>query len=60
MRIETHGQQILTFVDDQQLIEYQAERSLSGFLGLWTKADSVTLFKDLTMHPQDGQTRLLS
>ena len=60
LRIETHGQQIRAFLNDQQLLEYQAERSLTGYLGLWTKADSVTLFKDLTMHPQDEQTRLLS
>ena len=60
LRIETQGQQICAFLNDQQLLEYQAERSLTGYLGLWTKADSVTLFKDLTMHTQDGQTRLLS
>jgi pyruvate,water dikinase len=60
LRIETQGQQIRAFLNDQQLVEYQAERSLTGYLGLWSKADSVTLFKDLTMHPQDGQTRLLS
>ena len=60
LRIETQGQQIRAFLNDQQLLEYQAERSLTGYLGLWTKADSVTLFKDLTMHPQDGQTRLVS
>ena len=60
LRIEIHGQQIRAFLNDHQLMEYQAERNLTGYLGLWTKADSVTLFKDLTMHPQDGQTRLLS
>ncbi len=60
LRIETHGQQIRAFLNDQQLMEHQVERSLTGYLGLWTKADSVTLFKDLTMHPQNGQTRLLS
>jgi len=60
LRIETQGRQIRAFLNDQQLMEYQAERSLTGYLGLWTKADSVTLFKDLAMHPQGGQTRLLS
>jgi pyruvate,water dikinase len=60
LRIETQGQQIRAFLNDQQLLEYQAERSLTGYLGLWTKADSVTLFKDLTMHPQNGQKRSLS
>ena len=60
LRIETQGLRIRVFLNDQQLMEYQAERSLTGYLGLWTKADSVTLFKDFTMHPQDGQPRLLS
>ena len=60
LRIETQGLRIRVFLNDQQLMEYQAERSLTGYLGLWTKADSVTLFKDFTMHPQDGQSRLLS
>ena len=60
LRIETQGQQIRAFLDNQQLLEYQAERSLTGYLGLWTKADSVTLFKDLTMQPHNGQTRFLS
>lgn len=32
-------------LSDRQLLEYQAERSLAGYLGLWTKADSVTLLK---------------
>ena len=60
LRIETQGLRIRVFLNDQQLMEDQAERSLTGYLGLWTKADSVTLFKDFTMHPQDGQPRLLS
>jgi hypothetical protein len=25
---------------------YDADRSLAGYVGLWTKADSVTWFKD--------------
>jgi pyruvate,water dikinase len=54
LRIETQGQQIRALLNDRQLLEYQAERSLNGYLGLWTKADSVTLFKGLTMQPREG------
>jgi pyruvate,water dikinase len=50
---------IRDFINDQQVMEYEAERSLSGLLGLWTKADSVTLFKELTMQPKGEQPRLL-
>jgi pyruvate,water dikinase len=60
LRIETQGQQIRAFLSKQQLLEYQAERSLTGYLGLWTKADSVTLFKDLAWQPQGREFRVLS
>jgi pyruvate,water dikinase len=60
LRIETQGRQIRAFLNDQQLMEYQAERSLAGYLGLWSKADSVTLFRDLTMQPQGRALRTLS
>ncbi len=59
LRVETEGQHLKAFINDQQVIEYEAERSLSGYLGLWTKADSVTLFKELAMKAKDGQTRLI-
>ena len=57
LRVETEEQHIKAFINDQQIMEYEAERSLSGYLGLWTKADSVTLFKELAMKTDDGQTR---
>ena len=60
LRIETRGRQMRAFLNDQQLMEYQAERSLTGYLGLWTKADSVTLFKELKWQPQGGELRTLS
>lgn len=60
LRIETQGRLIRAFLNDQQLMEYQAERNLTGYLGLWTKADSVTLFKDLTSQPQGGELRTLA
>ena len=37
-------------VKDRALINYQAERSLHGHVGLWTKADSVTMFKRLCIN----------
>jgi len=38
------------------LLEYQAERPLHGFVGLWTKADSVSYFDDLVIEA-GGQKR---
>lgn len=34
-------------VNGERLFDYQAERPLHGHIGLWTKADSVTIFNDL-------------
>jgi hypothetical protein len=36
-------------MDDEPLMEYTAERPLAGYVGLWTKADSVTYFDGLTI-----------
>jgi pyruvate,water dikinase len=58
LRVETEGQHIRTFLNNQQVIEYEAERNLHGYLGLWAKADSVTLFREFTMQPRGGQVRM--
>jgi pyruvate,water dikinase len=52
LRIEVAGRHIRASLNDLQVIDYQAERSLSGYLGLWTKADSVTFFKGFSWQPQ--------
>lgn len=36
---------------DRQVMEYETERDLDGYVALWTKADSVTLFKELQHRP---------
>ena len=38
---------IRAYLDDVQVLEYEADRNLDGYVGLWTKADSVTLFKGM-------------
>jgi hypothetical protein len=32
-------------IDGEPVMTYDADRSLAGYVGLWTKADSVTWFK---------------
>jgi len=57
IRVVDVGDQIQGWFDDRLLIDYEAMRSLvrteerleSGEVGLWTKADSVTAFDDLTI-----------
>jgi hypothetical protein len=58
LRIETEGQRIRASLGDRQLIDYQAERRFTGHLGLWTKADSVTLFRNLTVNLPDGRSHI--
>lgn len=58
IRVETSGNSLKGFLDDELLIEYTAERPLKGYVGMWTKADSVTYFDDLVIE-SNGTVRKL-
>lgn len=47
LRIVTNNNTLRAYLDDLQVLEYVADRDLGGYVGLWAKADSVTLFKEL-------------
>jgi pyruvate,water dikinase len=47
--VEIKGNTLKGYLDDDLLLEYTAERSLAGYVGLWTKADSVTFFDELSI-----------
>ena len=47
--VETSGNSLKGYLDGELLIEYTAERPLKGYVGMWTKADSVTSFDGLTL-----------
>jgi pyruvate,water dikinase len=49
LRVVTEGRRVLAFLEDRLLMEYAADRDLDGYVGLWTKADSVTLFNDFAL-----------
>jgi hypothetical protein len=53
---EISGEVLKGYLDGELLLEYQAERPLHGFVGLWTKADSVSYFDDLIIEA-GGQRR---
>lgn len=53
---EISGEVLRGYLDGELLLEYQAERPLHGFVGLWTKADSVSYFDDLVIEA-GGQRR---
>ncbi len=46
---EISGNTCKGYLDGELRLEYTAARPLSGYVGLWTKADSVTYFDELTI-----------
>jgi len=58
IKVVVSGRNIKGYLDDELLIEYTAARSLKGYVGLWTKADSVTFFEDLVIR-QDGKAEII-
>jgi pyruvate, water dikinase len=57
LRVEMSGHRLLAFLEDRLMLEYEADRDLNGHVGLWTKADSVTLFNELILERGARQTR---
>jgi len=58
LQVEVAGTAIRGFVDGELLLEYQAAKPVSGYVGLWTKADSVSFFKGLSIETQ-GEVRMV-
>jgi pyruvate,water dikinase len=56
--VEISGNTMKGYLDDELLMEYKAERPLAGYVGLWTKADSVTYFDALTIEA-GGKKRVI-
>jgi hypothetical protein len=54
LRIAAAGDHIQGWLNDQMLIDRRDSRFASGRIGLWTKADSITAFDDLTVAPLGG------
>ncbi len=52
------GNTLKGYLDDKLLLEYTVERPLSGYVGLWTKADAVTDFEALTIEA-GGKRRVI-
>jgi pyruvate, water dikinase len=45
--VTVNDMKVTCTVNEMLMFDYLAEKSIQGHIGLWTKADSVTLFKDL-------------
>ena len=58
LRVEFADYHCRGFLDQEPVIDFHADRPLDGYVGLWTKADSVTQFADLSIESQ-GQRRVV-
>jgi hypothetical protein len=54
LRITAVGDRVQGWLNDQALIDRRDSRFASGRIGLWTKADSITAFDELTVTPSNG------
>ena len=54
LRITAVGDRIQGWLNDQALIDRRDSRFASGDIGLWTKADSITAFDELTVTALSG------
>jgi len=54
LRIAAAGDRIQGWLNDQMLMDRRDTRFASGRIGLWTKADSITAFDELTITPASG------
>src|SRR5882724_8221548 len=52
VRVVAKGDRITCWFDGKQLIDAHDKTYTTGKIGLWTKADSVIAFDDLTVSPQ--------
>lgn len=53
LKVDISGRRIQAHLPDSTVLTYTAERDLDGHIGLWTKADSVTVFKNLEICRSD-------
>jgi hypothetical protein len=59
VRVVALGDHMQAWLDGALYLDHRDTRFTSGRVGLWTKADSITAFDDLTIRgvPADGKTR---
>jgi pyruvate,water dikinase len=55
LAVEVSGDTVKGLLDGQALLEYRADHPLHGYVGLWSKADSVSYFADLRIEPKQDK-----
>jgi hypothetical protein len=54
LQVTATGGRFQASLNDRELIDHRDDRFAAGRIGLWTKADSITAFDELTVLPLDG------
>jgi pyruvate, water dikinase len=54
LKVEVEGRMVRGYLDEEQILTYENLNFKKGHVGLWTKADSVTMFRDLIIQ-REGQ-----
>ena len=54
LQISAKRDRLQGWLNDKQLIDHRDSRFTAGRIGLWTKADSITAFDNLTVLPIEG------
>jgi pyruvate,water dikinase len=56
LKVEVEGSQIKGYVEEEAVLEYRSDKPVQGYVGLWTKADSVTAFRNLSCKDKNLKT----
>jgi prepilin-type processing-associated H-X9-DG protein len=51
LRLDVHGTDLRTFLDDSLVLEYTLTEPVSGKVGVWSKTDSMIMFDDFVVKP---------
>ena len=51
LKLTIKGKDVLGYLDGKEYLKHTLPENVSGKVGLWSKADSVTYFKDFTVKP---------
>lgn len=56
LKVVVEGSHIKGYIDNELMIDYISDRDLLGYAGIWSKADSVTLFDKLKIETKGRET----
>ncbi|MGO9016421.1 MAG: PEP/pyruvate-binding domain-containing protein [Dissulfurispiraceae bacterium] len=55
LSVEIDGDTLKGSLNGEQVLEHRADTTLHGFVGLWTKSDSVIYFDEFTVETSEGK-----